>query len=103
MSKIHSRLPKLIVNRSFMFEFVDADAPCFALGMVEERKGAYAFLALRPGIVIPADVTRSGFRFGHSLRGTDHFEAIHFVFEFYGFGPPAPCAGGFFVASPAEA
>ncbi|MCR8676597.1 hypothetical protein NWP10_12410, partial [Micrococcus sp. HG099] len=34
---------------------------------------------------IPNDVTRSGFNFGHSIRGTDDFEVVHFGFEFYGY------------------
>jgi hypothetical protein len=32
-------LPTLTVNSSFMREFVSADAPCFALGMVEQLAG----------------------------------------------------------------
>ena len=29
-------LPKLTVNRSFIAEFIDADAPCVAMGMIQE-------------------------------------------------------------------
>ena len=36
-----------------MREFIAADAPCFALGMVEERKRQCGFVALRPDKVIP--------------------------------------------------
>ena len=78
-------LPTLTVNGSFMREFVSADEPCFALGMVEERKRQCAFVALRPDKFIPPDVCDLGFRFGHSLLGNASFEVVHFAFEFYGF------------------
>src|ERR1039457_1614909 len=80
-----SLLPKLTVNRQFMGEFLSADAPCFALGMVEERKRRCGFLALRPEEAIPPDVTSAGFSFGHCLFGNAAFEAIQFSFHFYGF------------------
>ena len=78
-------LPTLTVNKSFMREFVAADAPCFALGMVEEGKRRCGFVALRPGRVIPEEVSNDGFRFGHGLLGNDNFEVVHFAFGFYGF------------------
>jgi hypothetical protein len=60
-------------------------APCFAMGLVAEGQTHYACLALRPVDDIPNDVTRSGFNFGHSIRGTDDFEVVHFGLEFYGY------------------
>jgi hypothetical protein len=36
-----------------MREFLAADAPCFALGMVEERQRQCGLLALRPEEAIP--------------------------------------------------
>ena len=83
--KVHALLPRLTVNRRFMSEFIAADPPCFALGMVEERQRQYGLLALRPGKIIPPEITNAGFRFGHSLLGTSRYEVIHFAFEFYGF------------------
>ncbi|NJL51212.1 MAG: hypothetical protein HC930_01520 [Hydrococcus sp. SU_1_0] len=80
-----SVLPELIVNRSFMVEFVTADAPCFAMGLVEERGREYGFLTFRPNHSIPAKISEGGFGFGHTLLGNDNFEVIHFAFEFYGF------------------
>lgn len=77
-------LPKLTVNRQLMNEFIAADPPCFALGMVEERGRRCGFLALQPGRVIPPAITNLGFRFGHSLLGNADFEVIHFAFAFYG-------------------
>ena len=68
-----------------MREFLSADAPCFALGLVEEGKRWYGFVALRPGKAIPREVSDLGFRFGHSLFGNANFEVVHFGFEFYGF------------------
>src|SRR5450631_1522685 len=68
-----------------MGEFLAPDAPCFALGMVEERKRRCGFLALRPEEAIPLDVSGAGFSFGHCLFGNATFEVIQFSFHFYGF------------------
>ena len=78
-------LPTLILNRSFIEDFVDAEAPCFALGLVEEHGKTYGFLALRPDEEIPASASSFGFNFGHCLHSYKGFEVIQFVFEFYGF------------------
>ena len=85
-SNVHTLLPRLTVNRTFLREFLSEPTPCFALGLVEERQQQYGFLALRPDELIPPDVMNGGFRFGHSLMGSADFEVIHFAFEFYGFG-----------------
>jgi hypothetical protein len=79
-------LPTLTVNGTFMREFVSADAPCFALGMIEERKRQCGLVALRPDKPIPPAVCDGGFRFGHTLLGNASFEVVHFAFQFYGFG-----------------
>lgn len=78
-------LPTLTVNGTFMREFVSAEAPCFALGMVEERERQFGFVALRPDRAIPPEVCSGGFRFGHTLLGNASFEVMQFVFDFYGF------------------
>jgi len=78
-------LPKLALNRQLVEDLIAQDAPCFALGMVEERKQRFAALALRPGARIPSDISARGFDLGHSLLGTARFEVIHFAFEFCGF------------------
>lgn len=85
MTNVPPLLPALTVNRSFMREFIAADTPCFALGMVEERKRQYSFLALRPDQAIPSDVSDLGFNFGHALLGNTTCEVIQFAFAFYGF------------------
>jgi hypothetical protein len=75
----------LTVNRSFMREFIEAETPCFALGLVEEQGQQCGFLALRPGEEIPPEASEGGFSFGHSLYGSSRFEVLHFAFQFYGF------------------
>ena len=85
MSNIYPHLPRLIVNSRFIDEFISAEAPCFALGLVEERKQTCGFLALRPKIVIPDEYTRTGFRFGHSLLGNADYVVVHFAFHFYNY------------------
>jgi hypothetical protein len=76
---------KLTVNGQFMRDFMAEESPCFALGLVEERKQPCGFLALRPAEVIPPEISGLGFNFGHALLGTTEFEVIQFVFHFYGF------------------
>jgi hypothetical protein len=78
-------VPKLTVNGQFMRDFMTEESPCFALGLVEERKQPCGFLALRPAEVIPPEISGLGFNFGHALLGTTEFEVIQFVFHFYGF------------------
>ena len=85
MSNVHRLLPRLRVNGRFIQDFIAAEPPCFALGLVEERKQRCGFLALRPDEAIPPTVCAAGFNFGHSLLGNAAFEVIHFAFEFYGF------------------
>ncbi len=78
-------LPTLTINAEFMREFVCADMPCFALGLVKEGERLCGFLGLRPGRVIPRHVEDAGFSFGHGLLGNSNFEVVHFAFDFYGF------------------
>ncbi len=75
----------LTVKGSFLREFVSAAAPCFALGLVEEGKCPRGFVALRFDRAVPSEVLNVGFCFGHELLGTDRWEVVQFVFEFYGF------------------
>lgn len=85
MSNIYPLIPRLTVNSRFIDEFLAAEAPCCALGLVEERKQTYGFLALRPEMVIPEIYTRTGFSFGHSLFGNTDFAVVHFGFHFYNY------------------
>src|SRR5467141_1381813 len=85
MSQEQPTRSPLTVSRSFIRDFLAADPPCFALGLVEERQRLCGFLALRPPTVIPPAITDAGFRFGHSLLGTPNFVVVQFVFHFYGF------------------
>jgi len=78
-------LPRLMLNRQFLEDFISAAAPCFAMGLVEEGKQTCAFLALRTAQAIPSDISRGGFNFGHSVLGTSEFEVVHLAFEFYNF------------------
>jgi hypothetical protein len=78
-------LPGLTVNAHFMREFASTDIPCFALGMTEERGRRCGFVALRLGRVIPSDIAKDGFRFGHSLLDAASYEVMHFAFAFNGF------------------
>jgi hypothetical protein len=85
MSNIYPLIPRLTVNSRFIDEFLAAKAPCCALGLVEERKQTYGFLALRPDMVIPEIYTRTGFSFGHSLFGNTDVTVVHFAFHFYNY------------------
>jgi hypothetical protein len=85
MSPEHPARSTLTVNRSFIRDFLAAESPCFALGLVEERQRLGGFLALRPPQAIPPTITDAGFRFGHCLLGNADFVVVQFVFAFYGF------------------
>jgi hypothetical protein len=85
MGTIHTLLPRLTINRQFVEDFMSADVPCFAMGVVGERKSPRAVLALRTVEAIPFEISQGGFNFGHSLFGNSKFEVIHFAFEFYKF------------------
>lgn len=85
MSEVYPLLATLSVNHQFMSDFLSAETPCFALGMVEEGKRRCAFLALRPNEVIPPEISEAGFLFDHGLLGNADFEVVHFAFHSYGF------------------
>ncbi len=78
--------PRMTINRRFLADFMAADAPCFALGFVEEQKRVSGFLGLRLDPPVPRRVTDIGLRLGQGLIGTREFEVVHFTFEFYGHG-----------------
>ena len=77
--------PALVVNRLFMQAFLAADAPCLALGMVEEQQRLCGMLALRLDEAIPSAIADRGFEFGHALFGNTTFAVLHLVFAFPGF------------------
>src|ERR1700694_4965853 len=85
MSGEHPSRPALVVNRLFMQEFLAADPPCLALGMVEERQRLCGMLALRLDEVIPAVIADRGVEFGRALFGNSTFAVLHLVFAFPGF------------------
>jgi hypothetical protein len=82
---VQKLLPRLTLNRQFAEDFLEAKAPCFALGMIEERHEALGLMALRPPQAIPQEVLALGFNFGHTLIGNDDCEIVRFFFEFYGY------------------
>lgn len=85
MSNVTRLLPTLAVNGQLMHDFLAAPAPCFTLGLVEERRQPRGFLALRPAEPIPAEVSADGFNLGHAVLGTSTYEVVQFGFQFYGF------------------
>jgi hypothetical protein len=85
VSNVTRLLPTLAVNGQLMRDFLAAPAPCFTLGLVEERRQPRGFLALRPAKPIPAEVNAGGFNLGHAVLGTSTYEVVQFGFQFYGF------------------
>lgn len=83
---VHTLVPKLTVNETFIQGVFNEPTPCVALGLVEERKRRCGLFALRTEKPIPPEMMEGGFRFGQSLLGNNEFEVLHFSFEFYGFG-----------------
>jgi len=85
MTNIYPLLPKLMLNKRFVQDFLDASEPCCAVGVIEERKQVSPLLALRPGVTLPDHVFVRGFEFGHSVLGDNNYEIVQFAFEFRGF------------------
>ena len=77
--------PALVVNRLFMQEFLAAEPPCLALGLVEERQQLCGLLALRLDEALPPAIADRGFEFGHALFGNTTFAVLHLVLAFPGF------------------
>ena len=48
MSEVYPLLATLSVNHQFMSDFLSAETPCFALGMVEERERRCAVARAAP-------------------------------------------------------
>jgi len=84
MGEVHNYLPRLTINQLLIRDLMGAQAPCFALGYVEDRKEKCGFIAVRPESPIPNQVTQKGMNFGHSVLGTSKYKVLHFGFEFYG-------------------
>lgn len=84
MGEVHNFLPRLTVNKLFIQDLMAAQSPCFALGYVEDRGEKCGFIAMKPEISIPNQVTNQGMNFGHSVLGTEKYKVLHFGFEFYG-------------------
>lgn len=84
MGEVHNFLPRLTVNKLLIRDLMAAQAPCFSLGYVEDRKEKSGFIAVRPEKAIPNQVTKQGMNFGHSVLGTSQYKVLHFGFEFYG-------------------
>jgi hypothetical protein len=85
MSNVFEFRPKLVVSSLFMAEFVAAEAPCFALGLIEDRALPFGLIALKLAEPVPKATAAVGMRFGHSLFGNQKFIVVHFAFEFYGY------------------
>ena len=78
-------LPELILNRKFMMDFVEAEAPCFAMGLVEADGEETGFLAMRPSKPIPGEFLALGMAFGHRLAVIEDDMLCQFVFSIYGY------------------
>ena len=93
-------LPPLTLNRAFMQEFTEAEAPCCGLGLVKSGDTTTGFIAMKPQAAIPPDVLGLGMAFGHGLhKAGAHRPVIRFAFHFYGYAqytvlinPTAPLA-----------
>lgn len=81
---MNAHRPPLTLNQLFIDDLMAAQAPCFAMGFVEEQGEKSGFLALRPEESIPRMSTEQGFCFGHSAFGAESKPVFHFAFEFYG-------------------
>lgn len=77
-------LPELILSRAFMMDFAGADAPCFAMGLVEADGQQTGFLAMRPDKPIPREMLGLGLAFGHRVSDFQNELLCQFTFSVYG-------------------
>lgn len=82
MGEVHNCLPRLTVNQLLIRDLMAAQAPCFAMGYVEDRKEKCGFIAVRPESPIPNQVTQQGMNFGHSVLGTSQYKVLHLGLSF---------------------
>ena len=75
--------PILTISRAFMIDFVEAQPPCFALGMIDIEGDHTGFLAMRPKQPMPSQAKAAGFNLGHALLGFDNTVLCQFVFDFH--------------------
>ena len=85
MSNITKLPVPLTFNKRFLRAFIDAEAPCAALGLVEEAGQTRGFVAARTNESLPDHTAQAGFDFGSELLGTDRYQLIHFILHFQGF------------------
>lgn len=78
-------LPELILHRKFMSDFASAQAPCFAMGLVEADGEETGFLAMRPEKAIPSEFLAMGMAFGHRISAFEGDMLCQFVFSVYGY------------------
>ena len=79
-------LPPLTLNRQFIDDFIEADAPCCALGLVRSGDTHAGFFAMKPEGAVPANMLAKGFGFEYRiLESKDRKPICQFMFEFYGF------------------
>ena len=64
--------PTLTISRAFMTDFVEAQPPCFVLGMIDIEGDQTGFLAMRTKEPMPAQAKAAGFNLGHALLGFDN-------------------------------
>lgn len=77
----------LTLNGRFLRAFMDAEAPCAALGLVEEAGQTRGFVAARTRERLPAHTAQSGFDLGYELLGNDRYQLMHFVLRFQDLPP----------------
>ena len=79
-------LPPHTLNRQFVDDFIEADAPCCALGLVRSGDTQTGLFAMKPDGALPANVLAMGFGFGYRmLESHDRKPICQFMFKFYDF------------------
>jgi len=87
MSNVTQLPVPLTINERFLRAFLDAEASCAALGLVEEARQVRGFVAARINESLPIQAARSGGDFGYELLGTDRYEIVHLILNFPGLQP----------------
>ena len=87
MSNVVQLPVPLTLNERFLRAFMAAEAPCAALGLVEEAGQAKGFVAARIDERLPMAAAQSGFDVGYELIGTARYPLMHFILNFQSLPP----------------
>ncbi len=87
VTRVQQLPPTLTVNGRFLAEFISAVAPCFARGLVEQRRFWSGLLAIQLAENVPLEVLGVGCQLRCAVVGPPEYDLMKFSFGFQGLAP----------------